>query len=748
MMSPHIGRFVIGYPRIGRKRELKQALESFWSGEGGTERLASCAVELRARHWREQAEAGLDRVCVNDFSYYDGMLDTCIMLGLVPERFRHLSGLDRYFAMARGADGAPAMRMRKWFNTNYHYIVPEIGSSAFASRLEPDTSKLRSELAECLGLGYTPKLSLIGPLTFLRLSESESGVDPLNYLPELSEGYKNIIKTAVETAPGVLIQFEEPVLAADPDQSLTAALESWYRSILAAFPNADIALATYFEHVSESLPILASLPLKALALDFVHGKKNLAALESLREWKCGTLFAGVVNGRGVWANDIDASVDLIRRLQDALKGRGDVAVSSSCSLLHVPYSAADETELPEQLRKRLAFASEKLAEIGKIAEALEAGVRSGTGTARPDRVEKSDEYVKPRLPRRSPEASVREARQRERLRLPPLPTTTIGSFPQTKELRELRASFKRGSIDRTAYEESIRRLIADCVRLQEELGLDVLVHGEFERTDMVEYFGENLDGFAFTKSCWVQSYGSRCVKPPIIYADVVRRRPITVDTIKFAQGLTEKPLKAMLTGPVTILAWSFVREDIRASEVCMQIARRSGRRYSTSKPQGWRSFRSMKPHSRRPIPCGNRQASFRGYAVDAFRFATGGVRAETQIHSHMCYSDFTDIMEAIEALDADVLSIESARGGTGILKAFSRSGYSRMLGPGVYDIHSPRVPSRDEILDAIRERIRAIGAEKLWVNPDCGLKTRGLVETEAALRNMVDAARDARKELR
>jgi 5-methyltetrahydropteroyltriglutamate--homocysteine methyltransferase len=748
-MSPHIGRFIIGYPRIGRKRELKQALESYWSGESGADRLALCASQLRERHWREQAAAGLDRVCVNDFSYYDGMLDTCIMLGLVPERFRRLSGLDRYFAMARGADGAPAMRMRKWFNTNYHYIVPELDASLFAHRPAPDASKITAELSECLALGYAPKLSLIGPLTFLRLSEPDSGIDPLNYLPELTASYKKIIASAVEAAPGVLVQFDEPVLAVDPDQALIAALESWYGGILVECPKADIAVATYFEHVSESLPVLASLPLKALALDFVHGRKNLAALETLGSWECGKLLAGVVNGRGIWANDIEASVDLLRRIQDALKGRGELAVSTSCSLLHVPYCAADETELPERLRKRLAFASEKLAEIGRIADIFEADGGSASKTVRPARTEKSDDYVTPRVPRRHPEAGVRSALQRKRLGLPLLPTTTIGSFPQTKELRELRASFKRGAVDRAAYDESIRRLIAACVRLQEDIGLDVLVHGEFERTDMVEYFGENLEGFAFTKSGWVQSYGSRCVKPPIIYADVARRHPITVDTITFAQSLTQKPLKAMLTGPVTILAWSFVREDIPRSEVCMQLARALREEILDLEAAGQAIIQVDEAAFKEAYPLRREDRSrFEAYAVDAFRLATGGVRPETQIHSHMCYSDFTDIMEAIEALDADVLSIESARGGSGILTAFSRSGYDRMLGPGVYDIHSPRVPSRDEIRDAIRERIRAIGADRLWVNPDCGLKTRGPVEAEAALRNMVEAAREARKELR
>ena len=745
---------IIGYPRIGRGRELKQALESYWAGKTDAAALASCAEVLRARHWREQADAGLTWVCVGDFSYYDGMLDTCAMLGLVPERFRALSGLDRYFAMARGNDKAPAMRMRKWFNTNYHYIVPELPSSMDAALVEPDFSKLEGELSECTAFGYTPKLSLIGPITFLRLAEAPQGVDPLAFLPAIMENYGRVIARITELTPGALVQMEEPILACDPDAKTLAAFESAYRGLCASQPRADLMLATYFEQVSEALPIIARLPLKAVALDFVYGEDNLAALEKLDGWNCGKLFAGVVNGRNVWANDRASSLSLLDRIREALKGRGEIVVSSSCSLLHAPYSAADETSLPESLKRRLSFAQEKLTELRALADAFAPGERpaqpaGATTLAKSARVgaEEAD-AVAPSVPRRQPAAGERAKLQRERLHLPLLPTTTIGSFPQTKELRELRSQAKRGSIDQKTYQTRLERLTTECVRFQEEAGLDVLVHGEFERNDMVEYFGENLDGFAFTKNGWVQSYGSRCVKPPIIFGDVSRPRPITVDAIRFAQSQTKKPLKGMLTGPVTIMTWSFVREDIPRAAVCAQIARALRQEIVDLDAAGLAIIQVDEAAFKEAYPLRKaKRAAFEAYAIDAFRLATGGVRPDTQIHSHMCYSDFSDIMEAIEALDADVLSIEAARGGEDILESFARSGYDRAVGPGVYDIHSPRVPSREEFEEAIRKRIKTIGAQRLWINPDCGLKTRDWREVKPALKRMVEAAVAVRTEI-
>jgi 5-methyltetrahydropteroyltriglutamate--homocysteine methyltransferase len=743
------GCAIIGYPRIGRNRELKRALESYWSGGSDEAELAAAAAALRERHWRDQAEAGLDWVCAGDFSLYDSMLDLCVMLDLVPERFRRLSGLERYFAMARGTEDAPAMRMRKWFNTNYHYIVPELPESSVMTRLRPDASRLRAELSECARLGLRPKLGMIGPLTFLRLAEGPRGTDPLSHLPAVMEAYGEVIASIAEAAPQALIQMEEPILVADPDETLLAALEATYGGLCAALPKANIAVATYFEHASEALPILARLPLKAIALDFVHGRKNLDALETLSEWNCGTLLAGVVNGRGVWANDRDASLGLLGRINEALRGKGALAVSSSCSLLHVPYAVADEEELPETLKRKLAFAREKLVEVVGIAQAFESAGRPLSFPGPRDLADagRDASYVAPKLPRRKPEAKERAVLQRERLRLPILPTTTIGSFPQTQELRGLRAAARRGDIDEASYRAGLERLTQEYVRFQEGIGLDVLVHGEFERTDMVEYFGERMEGFAFTAKGWVQSYGSRCVKPPVIHGDVGRSRPMTVESIRFAQSLTDKPLKAMLTGPITILTWSFVREDISRETVCMQIADALRKEILDLEEAGQAIIQVDEAAFKEAYPIRKAdRARFEAYAVDAFRLATGGVRPDTQIHSHMCYSDFSDIMGAIEALDADVLSIEAARSGDDILGAFARTGYDRALGPGVYDIHSPRVPSRDEMLEGIRRRVRAIGAERLWINPDCGLKTRGWPETEAALRNMVDAARAAREE--
>jgi 5-methyltetrahydropteroyltriglutamate--homocysteine methyltransferase len=753
-MSNKASCAIIGYPRIGRGRELKQALESYWVGKSDATALAGCATALRAKHWLAQAESGLDWVCVNDFSYYDGMLDTCILLGMVPERFQALVGLDRYFAMARGNDRAPAMRMRKWFNTNYHYIVPELPSSSSEALVAPDFSKLEGELSECLASGYRPKVSLIGPLTFLRLAEGSSDADPLKFLSVIMDTYCRAIAMIARMAPDALIQMDEPILAVDPDVEILAAFESVYRGLCVSYPHANLMIATYFEHVAEALPIIARLPLKGVALDFVHGIDNLTALEKLEGWECGKLFAGVVNGRNIWANDRAASLTLLGRIREAMKGKGEIVISSSCSLLHTPYSAADETSLPESLKRRLSFAQEKLTELRGLADAFAAGERlaqSAGTTAQAKHAQSSAEEAdaaKPGVPRRQPAAGERAKLQKERLNLPLLPTTTIGSFPQTKELRELRASVKRGAIDQKTYRAGLERLTSDCVRIQEELGLDVLVHGEFERNDMVEYFGENLDGFAFTKNGWVQSYGSRCVKPPIIFGDVSRPRPITVDTIRFAQTQTKKPLKGMLTGPVTIMTWSFVREDIPRAEVCMQIARALGQEILDLEAAGLAIIQVDEAAFKEAYPLRKtKRAAFEAYAIDAFRLATGGVRPDTQIHSHMCYSDFSDIMEAIEALDADVLSIEAARGGEDVLEFFVHSGYARAVGPGVYDIHSPRVPSREEFEAAIRKRVQAIGAERLWINPDCGLKTRSWQEAGPALRRMVEAAITVRAEL-
>jgi len=745
---------IIGYPRIGQGRELKQELESYWASKTDAAALASCAAVLRARHWREQAEAGLAWVCVNDFSYYDGMLDTCAMLGIVPERFRALSGLDRYFAMARGNDKASAMRMRKWFNTNYHYIVPELPSSIDESLIAPDFSKLEGELSECTAFGYAPKVSLIGPLTFLRLAEAPQGVDPFSFLHAIMENYGRAIARIAELAPGALVQMEEPILACDPDAETLAAFESAYQSLCASYPYANLMISTYFEHVSEALPIIAHLPFKAVSLDFVHGAGNLAALEKLHGWNCEKLFAGVVNGRNVWANDRAASLALLDRIREALKGKGEIVVSSSCSLLHTPYSAADETLLPASLKRRLSFAKEKLAELRALADAFASGERVAqlAGTTIQAKLARSSaeeaDAAAPKVPRRQPAAGERAKLQKARLPLPLLPTTTIGSFPQTKELRELRSQAKRGIVDHETYKAGLERLTAECVRFQEEAGLDVLVHGEFERNDMVEYFGENLDGFAFTKNGWVQSYGSRCVKPPIIFGDVSRPRPITVDAIRFAQGKTKKPLKGMLTGPVTIMTWSFVREDIPRSAVCEQIARALRAEIVDLEAAGLAIIQVDEAAFKEAYPLRKaKRGAFEAYAIDGFRLATGGVRPDTQIHSHMCYSDFSDIMEAIEALDADVLSIEAARGGEDILEFFVRYGYARAVGPGVYDIHSPRVPSREEFESAIRKRVQAIGAERLWINPDCGLKTRSWQEAGPALRRMVEAAITVRAEI-
>ena len=752
--------YVIGYPRIGERRELKFALESYWSGKSDAAALEETAVSLRRRHWGEQQDAGIGFIACNDFSYYDNMLDTCVMLGAIPHRFRDIpDATARYFAMARGDKTRTAMEMTKWFNTNYHYIVPEFeADDAFA----PDASKIVKEYGEAKACGITPKINLIGPLTFLGLGKSvDKTFDPFAHFDAVLACYEAVLRTVGGLDGTVTVQIDEPILVRGTDAKLLSLLKLAYDKLAKASENVQIIVATYFEHAVEAVDVLAHTPVKGIALDFVHGPRNLEALAALAQ-SGKTLVAGVIDGRNVWRADLDAAAATLETIARTLP-KARIVVATSCSLLHVPYALESETKLDPEIKQWLAFAKEKLAELNVLTkrffgETLDAGEAAllQTGRAAVDarrhspRIHNMAVQARTAAQAGTARALPYEARirlQHEALAYPVLPTTTIGSFPQTPELRALRRDYKRGDIDPQAYEAGIKAYIDDCIAFQESVGLDVLVHGEPERNDMVEYFGEQLDGFAFSANGWVQSYGSRCVKPPLIYGDVSRPAPMTVGWTTYAQSKTEKIVKGMLTGPVTILNWSFVRDDLPRAGVAAQIALAIGDEVDDLQNAGIRiiqvdeaAFKEGYPLRRENIP------AYEAWAVDAFRRSVSRARSETQIHTHMCYSQFNDIIHTIEAMDADVISIETARSGNTLLRIFKEVGYKQEVGPGVYDIHSPRVPSVAEMAAQIEALLEVLPKEQLWINPDCGLKTRKWEEVKPSLANMVEAVKTVRAE--
>ncbi len=758
----------LGYPRTGPDRELKRATESHWRGETSGEELRRTAASLRHAAWRGQKEAGIDHVPSNDFSLYDQVLDTTALLGAVPERYRWEGeevDLSTYFAMARGVQSAeldvPAMEMTKWFDTNYHYIVPELWPRQ-SFRLS--SSKPMDEFREAREAGILTRPTLVGPVSWLLLGKArEPGFDPLEaHLEAVCDVYAQVLRKLGEMG-AEWVALDEPCFVQDRSERERAALETAYGRLGPAARSAGLRLLvqTYFGPLGESYRTFAGLPVDGLGLDFVRGRANVSLLE--REGFPGGMHlqAGVVDGRNVWAADLEAALDLLEKLAARL-GEERLVVAPSCSLLHVPLDMARETELDPELRSWLAFADQKLEETvvltrglnggrGAVEEALAASRRRRNTRAASSRTR--DPKVRSRLEKIDPETAGREtafderaARQRERLGLPLLPTTTIGSFPQTSEVRGARRRFRAGEIDREAYEEFLREEIRGCVEVQEEIGLDVLVHGEFERNDMVEYFAERFHGFAFTRHGWVQSYGSRYVKPPILYGDVRRPEPVTVRWWRHAQSCTDRPVKGMLTGPVTMLQWSFVRDDQPREHTCWQLALAVADEVGDLEAAGARVIQVDEPALREGLPLrrAGRDAYLR-WAVAAFRVTTGGVRPETQVHTHMCYSEFNDIIDHIARMDADVLLIENARSDEELLEVFRDFEYGRDIGPGVYDIHSPRVPSPEEMADRLRASLGVLPAERLWVNPDCGLKTRRWAEVEPALRNMVEAAKAVRE---
>lgn len=752
---------VIGYPRIGELRELKFVSERYFRGEISQAELEETARELRKKNWKQQKDAGIDFIPGNDFSYYDGVLDTAFILGIIPERYRalNLSPLDTYFSMARGYQGksgdVKALAMKKWFNTNYHYMVPEIEDSC---RIALNGAKPFDEYDEAKALGIETKPVMTGPYTLLKLSRFTGRRTADDVKADIMAAYRDIMERFSSGKPE-WIQFDEPALVKDMEEDDIRLFKELYSGILSGNRRAKVLLQTYFGDVRNCYRELVSLPFDGIGIDFTEGKQSLELLEEYGFPEDRVLFAGLVNGKNIWKNRYERTLGLLEKIRAHAK---QVVLGTSCSLLHVPCTLRHETKLDGRYTQYFAFAEEKLCELSELKsilssdcprrhqaflrnEDLFAKPRGGENPAVKKRVEKLGEADFVRLPA----FAEREVIQKKEFGLPLLPTTTIGSFPQTKDVRANRSAYKKGQIQEEQYKEFNRNKIRECIRLQEEIGLDVLVHGEYERNDMVEYFGECLDGFLFTEKAWVQSYGTRCVKPPIIWGDISRSRPMTVEYSVYAQSLTEKPVKGMLTGPVTILNWSFPREDISLRECAFQIGLAIREEVLDLEANGIRIIQIDEAALREKLPLRRQDwhEDYLDWAVPAFCLVHSGVKTETQIHTHMCYSEFGDIIKDIDNMDADVITFEASRSDLTILDDLRQCGFRTEAGPGVYDIHSPRIPSVQEMVDALERMLPYIPANKLWANPDCGLKTRGEEETTPSLKNLAEAAAVVRRSL-
>ncbi len=746
----------LGFPRIGLQRELKKAVESYWQGAIDRKQLEQTGRELRRRHWEIQAQAGLDLIPVGDFSWYDHVLDTTCLLGAIPKRFGHPGGLvdlDTYFRMARGRAPSgkpqPACELTKWFDTNYHYLVPELTQdlvfSIASEKLFAEVEESRQILAD------KAKPVLLGPLSWLYLGKCQDKFDKLTLLPRLIEVYGQILARLAEQAVN-WVQIDEPILALDLAPNWRAAFESTYHQL--QVKRLNVLLAVYFGPLADNLKLACELPVAGLHVDAVRAP---AELTLVHDWLPAhkVLSVGIIDGRNVWRTDLEQAWQKLKPLRQ----RQHLWLAPSCSLLHVPIDLRAETDLDEELKSWLAFAVQKLDELVLLKQALELGPaiqtfaenrqalsrRQTSPRVVNPQVRQRLQALTPAMEQRANPYPIRRQAQREKFKLPLLPTTTIGSFPQTADIRAKRRAFQNGELGASEYDTFIQEQIASIVAKQEAYGLDVLVHGEPERSDMVEYFAEQLQGFAITHNGWVQSYGSRCVRPPIIYGDVWRPAPMTVRWAKYAQSLTPKPMKGMLTGPVTMLKWSFARDDQPLRDTCFQIALALRDEVLDLEQAGIGVIQIDEPALREGLPL-RRSAwpEYLAWAVTAFRLAAAGVRDETQIHTHMCYAEFNDILEAIAALDADVLTIETARSNMEILNAFADFHYPNEIGPGVYDIHSPNIPSVEAIVALLEQAAQKIPVERLWVNPDCGLKTRQWPEVDAALTNLVAAARQLR----
>lgn len=746
---------IVGFPRVGKLRELKFASEKYFKGEIDAKELESVAKELRKEHYEAQKNAGIDYITSNDFSYYDIFLDTAVLFNIIPKRYTDLglSDLDTYFAMARGYQGekgdVKALAMMKWFNTNYHYIVAEVEDD---TEVKLAGDKLFRLFREAKEEGYNTKSVLTGPYTLLKLCRYTGNKTAADFKNAVAAAYKELIATA-EKEGITLLQFDEPALVYDMTSQDIELLKEVYEEVCKDTKDVKILIQTYFGDIRDAYETVVNLPVYAVGLDFVEGKQTDALVKKYGFPKDKVLFAGLINGKNIWRNNYKITLEKLAELE---KAGINTVLSTSCSLLHVPFTLKNETKLAKEYLEHFAFAIEKLEELKELKALADSEdinneetyinnqkLFNGTRVKENEEVKARYEAITDADYVRLPLRSERQALQKKVLNLPKFPTTTIGSFPQTKDVKANRAAYKKGNISKEEYIEFNKKKIAQCIAWQDEIGLDVLVHGEYERNDMVEYFGESLGGFLFTEKAWVQSYGTRCVKPPVIWGDVYREKPITVDWSVYAQSLTDKPVKGMLTGPVTILNWSFPREDISIEQSIAQIALAIRDEVLDLEKNGIKVIQIDEAALREKLPLRKSDwyTEYLDFAIPAFRLVHSGVKPDTQIHTHMCYSEFTDIIPAIDDMDADVITFEASRSDLQILESLKANNFETEVGPGVYDIHSPRVPSVEEIVDALKKMLVWIDEDKLWVNPDCGLKTRGEEETKASLINMVEAAK-------
>ena len=747
---------IIGYPRIGAHRELKFATEKFFRQELSEADLQVVAAEQRKENWKKQVAAGIDFIASNDFSFYDTTLDTAFALNIIPKRYQNLaiSPLEKYFAAARGHQSevgdVKALAMKKWFNTNYHYMVPEFDDG---TTIQLDLTKLLSEYREALALGITTKPVLIGPFTLLKLIRFTGQTQISDVQNELVRAYAEILSQLV-TEKVEWLQLDEPALVFDLTTEDIILFKAIYADLLPQKQTVKILLQTYFGDVRDIYTDLIQLDVDGIGLDFVEGRKTAELIATHGFPTDKKLFAGVVNGKNIWRNDYQKTLDILATLPKA-----SVVIGTSCSLQHVPYTVNAESELSQDILRHFAFAEEKLLELKDLNDIFCHGQEDSLTANQVLFAAKryqGNQAVQSKVAAlgdadftRTPDFSERENVQKAIFQLPKLPTTTIGSFPQTADVRKNRLNFKRGEISKAEYDTFNQEKTKDWIKWQEQVGFDILVHGEFERNDMVEYFGEKLDGYIFTKNAWVQSYGTRCVKPPIVWGDIARIQSLTVEDAVYAQSLTDKTLKGMLTGPVTILNWSFPREDISLKVSTLQIALAIQEEVLDLEQNGIKIIQIDEAALREKLPLRQTDwhSEYLDWAIPAFRLVHAKVAPETQIHTHMCYSEFTDIISAIDAMDADVISFEASRSDLSILDALQANGFRTQNGPGVYDIHSPRIPSVGEIQDVIRRILTKVPVEKLWINPDCGLKTRGVAEVKASLENLVKATQGIRSEL-
>ena len=747
---------IIAFPRIGSNRELKFALEKYFRKEITVEELQTVAKKIRLENWKSQKEAGIDSPISNDFSFYDQTLDLSIALGAIPESYKNLelSELDTLFALARGfqdeQNDVKARPMKKWFNTNYHYLVPEINKDTI---IKANFSKLLNEYKEAKSAGFETRPTIIGPYTFLVLADYKSGATKDTVLSDVIVGFQTLLKELNQLGVEWL-QIEEPALVLDQTEEEKKLFVSIYEELLKSKNNLKILLQTYFGDVRDSYKEIIKLDFDGIGLDFIEGRDSLALIQKYGFPKEKILFAGLVNGKNIWRNNYQKTLELLASLDEVV----DIVINTSCSLQHVPVTVKSETKLSKEILKHFSFATEKLNEIDEISDIYfnknTSFLKKNVELFENERVRENSK-LKQKLDHltekdftRQPSLVERRASQSQSLNLSLLPTTTIGSFPQTAEVRKVRLQNKRGELSQADYDTFLEEKIKECLKLQEDIGLDVLVHGEFERNDMVEYFGEMLEGYVFTQKAWVQSYGTRCVKPPIVWADVTRPEAMTVRWSAYAQSQTSKPVKGMLTGPVTILNWSFPREDISLKASTLQLALAVQEEVLDLEKAGIKIIQIDEAALREKLPLRKSDwyKEYLDWAIPAFRLVHSKVKPETQIHTHMCYSEFEDIIPSIDAMDADVISFEASRSELSIIDALKAHHFQTLVGPGVYDIHSPRIPSVKEIQNQLKKILGKLPIEQVWVNPDCGLKTRGNAETIPSLRHLVEATRVLRKE--